>query len=95
MVVADFVNCEEQVDEVACCPKLLPAGIGVCPRAEELAAALLEKLELFSGKEVEAEHPFSRGSASLLVMLIEGGSPRADCMEIRETVGSCSGRHED
>lgn len=44
LVVADLVNCEEEIDEVARSPQLLQACVVVDVRAQELASTFQEKL---------------------------------------------------
>lgn len=58
LVVADLVDREEQVDEVAGGAELLVAGVGVGVCAEELAAALEEEGALFVREDLVAVDPF-------------------------------------
>ena len=57
LVVADLVNGEEKVDEVAGGAELLVAGIGVSVCAEELAATLEEEGTLLVGQNAVRVDP--------------------------------------
>lgn len=57
LVVADLVDREKQVDEIAGGAELLVAGVWVCVCAEELATTLEEEGALFVGQDLVAVDP--------------------------------------
>ena len=72
LVVADFVNDEQEVDEIAGGAELFIISVWVGPCTQKLATPLLEELELLAGKDLVVEYPCRGSCTGLSVVGIEG-----------------------
>jgi hypothetical protein len=74
LVIADFVNDEQQVDKVANCAEFLISSVGIGVRHEEFVATLDEEGTFSVSKDVVAVDPSTRFGGCLPVVGIGGSS---------------------
>lgn len=82
LVVAYFIDHEEQIDEVATGPELIVSSIGIGVGDEEFVAPLEEERLFASFEHVVAVNPCARFGAGLSVVRTGRSLERADCKEI-------------
>lgn len=92
LVVADFINYEEQIDKVATGPKLIVSSVGIGVGNKELVAPLKEEREFASFEHVVAVDPCARFSTGLGIVGTGRSLERAGCKEIGKRELGCRHR---